>query len=331
MPYQKQQQSASSIENMRMKNLKINELESIACIASVGKISTAATRLGTTQANLSRMLSSIESKLGLKIFNRSTRHLSLSDFGEVLLPRIQHALQANEDICNFIDSYKEKPIGNVTIAAPLGALIFLARYVIPKISDQIQGISVSLVSYTLENDQDLVMKPDWDIMLSVSMPSDDNLISRQVGTFSMGFYATPEFIAHNTINTVNDVAGSKGCILLSVLGRDQNVWSYKDPVTDEIKNIKVQGKYLCDESHYAIELARQGLGIVYTPLFLILEDINSGKLAPCLSSDFNVDFNAYLLYRNRKFQPHRVNVIIDEIVANLQNLTFPRQSNHNLY
>ncbi|WP_421215142.1 LysR family transcriptional regulator [Aeromonas jandaei] len=304
-----------------LKPLKINELKSIACIAQVDKISTAAALLGTSQANLSRLLSTVETQIGLKIFDRSTRHLSLSDFGKALLPRIHHLLQANEDVCNFIDTYKENPTGNVTIAAPLGALIFITRHIIPEIAMLHPEISISLVSYILQVDaRDLSMESDWDLMFSVSMPRDENLISRQAGKFSMGLYATPEFIKSNPILSVSDLASSNACILLRTLGETYNTWQYKDQHSAEIKNLIVHGKYVCDQSSYAIELARQNLGFVYAPQFLVTEDIESGRLVSCLSDEFHMEYDAYLLYRNRKFQPHRVNVIIDTIVAKLNEI-----------
>lgn len=315
-----------------MKSLKINDLKSIACIANVGNISTAATKLGTSQANLSRLLSSIEAQIGLKIFDRSTRHVSLSDFGEALLPRILQALQANDDICHFIDSYKEKPIGQVTVAAPSGALSFISRHVIPAISTQQKDISVSLISYTLQPySTNLVMHPEWDIMLSVSMPSDEDLIARQIGTFSMGFYAAPEFIKHNPIKNVSDLASNNSCILLKSLGMSHNTWSYKDIVTGELKSINVNGRYLCDQASYAVELARQGLGVVYAPLFLVMDDIKSGSLAPYISHESDVTYNAYLLYRNRKYQPHRVSVIIDAIVARLHEIEAQKEHKNLIY
>lgn len=304
-----------------MKPLKINELQSIICIAEEGKISSAAERLRSSQANLSRLLSNVESQLGLKIFNRSTRNLSLSEFGEVLLPRIHHALQASDDLCNFIDSYKSKPAGHVTIAAPLGALLFLARHVVPAIAAIHEEISISLVSYTLKLDsQDLIMSPEWDLMFSISMPKDENLIARQVSTFPVGLFATKDFLITHPIKKPQDLASNYSCILLKSLGESYNTWQYVDHESGEIKSIVVNGKYTCEQTHYAVELARQGLGVVYSPYLLVMDELNSGELVPCLKNEFNIDLKAYLIYRNRKYQPHRVNVVIDSIINQINKL-----------
>lgn len=305
-----------------MKPLKINELQSIICIAEEGKISSAAERLHSSQANLSRLLSNVESQIGLKIFNRSTRNLSLSEFGEVLLPRIHHALQASDDICNFIDSYKSKPAGHVTIAAPLGALFFLARHVIPIIAALHEDISISLVSYTLKLDsQDLIMSPEWDLMFSISMPKDENLIARQVSTFTVGLFATKEFLIAHPIKKPHDLTLNYSCILLKSLGENYNTWQYIDRENNgEIKSLVVNGKYNCEQTHYAVELARQGLGIVYSPYLLVMNELNSGELVPCLKNEFSIDLKSYLVYRNRKYQPHRVNVIIDTIIEQINKM-----------
>ena len=78
----------------------------------------AATVLGIAQANVSKYLADFESKVGLKVFDRTTRQLMLTPFGTALLPYINDMLDRNEQLNNFIADYKHEKRGRVTIYAP---------------------------------------------------------------------------------------------------------------------------------------------------------------------------------------------------------------------
>ncbi|WP_421263001.1 LysR family transcriptional regulator [Aeromonas sp. 602200] len=306
-----------------MKTIKIQDLRAILCIAEEKQISAAATRLGSSQANLSRLLASFEEQVGLKIFHRSTRHLSLTEFGETLLPRVTHLLQAHEETINFIDAYKKKPLGHITIAAPSGAIVFLTRHIMPSIAAEHPDISISFVTHQPQPDideQGTAMSPDWDILFSLHMPKDENLIARPVASFRTGLFASPEYLAAHSFEDPQDISNHP-CILhqLLVLGGNQNMWQYRDNSSGEIKNLIVSGNYICDHSQPAIELAKHGLGLLYAPLYVVVDELEAGALLPCFPGEFQVEqtSNLYLIYRKRDYQPYRVHVIIDAIIKYL--------------
>lgn len=110
--------------------LKYRELKIISVIAASENISHAATVLGIAQANVSKYLADFESKVGLKVFDRTTRQLMLTPFGTALLPYINDMLDRNEQLNNFIADYKHEKRGRVTIYAPTGIITYLSKHVI---------------------------------------------------------------------------------------------------------------------------------------------------------------------------------------------------------
>jgi DNA-binding transcriptional LysR family regulator len=83
-------------------------------------------------------------------------------------------------------------------------------------------------------------------------------------------------------------------------------------------NFVVTGNYICDQIQPAIELAKNGLGILYAPFYSIIDELNSGALLPCISGSFQIDHSHYLVYRKKDHQPHRVKIIIDAIIEYLR-------------
>ena len=88
---------------MKKLQIKPQEIKIISVIAASENISHAATILGMAQANVSKYLADVESKIGLKIFERSSRKLSLTRFGESLLPYVNDLLEKENQLNNFID------------------------------------------------------------------------------------------------------------------------------------------------------------------------------------------------------------------------------------
>lgn len=306
-----------------MKSLKINDLRVIGCIAQERQISAAAAKMGSSQANVSRMLSNFEEQMGLKVFHRSTRSLSTTEFGEILLLRIKHLLQSHDEVIDFIEAYKKRPFGKITIAAPAIAISFFTRHIMPSIAREHPDISISFVtnsSATSINDFGVVMSPDWDIFFSLHQPKDETLVARPVAMFSMGIFASPKYLESNPIEHPQELTSHK-CILIEMLGRQENNWQYIDPLTGDIVNILVVGDYVCDQIQPAIELARNGLGVLYAPLYSVVDELDAGTLTPCLSGVYHVEYPHYLIYRKRTYQPHRINVIIDSIINYLDKNT----------
>ncbi|WP_429219249.1 LysR family transcriptional regulator [Aeromonas veronii] len=301
-----------------MTKIKLNDLMAIRCIAEEKKINAAAKRLGNSPANLSRLLTNIESKMGLKIFHRTTRYIYLTEFGESLLLHIKHFLQSHDEILNFIDSYKNQASGRITLAAPSGAILFLTRYIIPSIALEYPEISISFVTYQPQSNDHATkteMLPNWDVLFSLNPPIDESLVARQVVNFSIGLFASPEYMKHHPFEHPRELSAHP-CILLHALGGAQfNTWQYRNG--DEIQNVVVTGKYICDNALPAIELAKNGLGILYAPQYMIKDELDNGVLIPCMSSQSNVEMPNYLIYRKRERQPRKIHVFIDAVIKYL--------------
>ena len=112
---------------MKKLQIKPQELKIISVIAASENVSHAATILGMAQANVSKYLADVESKMGLKIFERTSRKLSLTRFGESLLPYVNDLLEKENQLNNFISDYKHEKNGRVTIYSPTMITAYLAK------------------------------------------------------------------------------------------------------------------------------------------------------------------------------------------------------------
>lgn len=252
---------------MNSLQLKPRELKIISVIAATHSIGDAAALLGMAQANVSKYLSDFETRVGLKVFERTTRQLALTQFGEALLPYVDATLDKNSQLINFIADYKHEKRGKVTIYAPTGIVTYLARHVIHKI-EEIGDIRLSLKTYNLDRNEfsDGVTFPDdCDILITYAQPKDENLVASVLTKYSVTAFASKEYLTKHPIKGPEDLI-NHSCILIdSMLVDDANIWRFRVHGSEEAQDYKVTGNYICDNTQTALELARNNLGIVFAP------------------------------------------------------------------
>ena len=300
--------------------IKPRELKIVSVIAATRSIGDAAALLGMAQANVSKYLSDFETRVGLKVFERTTRHLALTQFGESLLPFINSSLEKNEQLINFISDYKHEKRGKVTIYAPTGIVTYLARHVVHEIKN-IEDIRISLKTYNLNGNEfyeGVTFPDDCDILITYAQPKDESLVASTITKYSITAFATPQYIKNHPINNPDDLI-NHSCILIdSMIVDDANIWRFRAHNSEKILDYKVTGHYICDNTQTALELARNHLGIVFAPKESLQKEIEQGLMVPCFTHQEEWWLDLIVIFRKRDYQPLRVQYVLDGILNTLR-------------
>lgn len=300
---------------------KLNELKIVSVVASCGSLSQAAVILGVAQANISKSISDFEARIGLKIFERSTRRISLTPFGESLLVKVDGYLAQTHELESFITDYKREKIGKVTIFAPTGIVNFMSQRVLPALSDT-GDITLALRTYNLERNEfydGLSFPSDADIMLTYAMPKDESLVATTLTSFSVTGFASPDYLQQNPISSPEELANHSCILMQSMLINDTNIWKFSQQADRAEKDYSVTGKYICDNTNTAIELARHGLGIVFAPRQSVKKDLDAGILIPCFENNIQWQLELIVIFKKREYQPYRVQYILDQMLEIISN------------
>lgn len=301
---------------MNKLQVKPRELKIISVIAATHSIGDAAALLGMAQANVSKYLSDFEMRVGLKVFERTTRQLALTQFGEALLPYVNASLDKNSQLINFIADYKHEKRGKVTLYAPTGIVTYLARHVIHKI-EEIGEIRLSLKTYNLnrnEFSEGVSFPDDCDVLITYAQPKDENLVASVLTKYSVTAFATKEYLETHPITGPKDLA-NHSCILIdSMLVDDANIWRFRVHGSEEVLDYKVTGNYICDNTQTALELARNNLGIVFAPKESLKKELTHGMLVPCFPHQEEWWLDLTVIYRKREYQPWRVQYVLDGVL-----------------
>lgn len=306
-------------------NLKIIDLRSIGVIAQTCSLSRSSEILGISQPNLSRVITIIEENIGLKIFDRSVRPLRLTDFGKELIPYITTHINSYSVLVDFVEHYKKSPAGNVRLHAPIGQLIFISKYVMPKLQHNYPELKVELITSNLlssEYSEGASFSVGCDILFTHTLPKSDELVAEKIVPMQLNVYGEKKFIHNHPVSTLKDYSQYPCILFSSFMEGGINTWNFFDKKYNKEVSVFVNGSYVCDNACTALELARSGIGYIYVPDMLIHEMGCTELLLPTLPRRYSSSLMNYMIYRRRSYQPYRVEVVIrliKEIIANIIN------------
>ena len=282
------------------------EIQAFIQIVESGSITAAAERLEIAKSAVSRRLSELEARLGVQLFHRTTRKLTLTDSGRGFYERTVRILSDLEEAEHAVSQAHRKIQGPLKIAAPL---TFGLRHLGPAINDFKRAHP--LIHFEIDfNDRQIdVVHEGFDVAIRIARLQDSSLIARRIATMSMVTCASPAYLQqHGTPQTPEELP-DHACLTYSYLA-NPNVWQFHDRHENEI-SIKINSEIQANNGDYLLAAAIDGLGIVRQPRFIVYEAIQSGELTPILTDYSIPTVNAYALYPPTRHLSLRVRAFVD--------------------
>ncbi|MFB2866287.1 LysR substrate-binding domain-containing protein [Aeromonas sp. MdU4] len=296
-------------------SLKIKSLIIAKTVDDLQSMSAAAVKLNSHQPYVSKLINDLERTLGFKVFNRDNTGVTTTTVGRTFIKKIDAILDAYDDLYEFIDSYKSSSCGDVYIYGDNIALNFIASKISPCFGTLNKDISIKLIAtlgeYLPDNDD------EWDLIMSSTLPKDDSVIVREIAEIGYNCFGSPS-VFDSTLDEPSNL-DKLPCIIWNdntPYTKKSNQWSFT--INCEHVKINVKSKLSCNNMSSAIEMAINGLGVVYAPYYTVQEYIQTERLIPLFDYRFNYYQKIYLIYRRRESQPFVVNQVITHIVNYVQ-------------
>ncbi len=242
-----------------------------------GGFSPAARELGLTPSAVSKLVTRMEARLGVRLLHRTTRRLALTPEGEAFFHRAQRILADIEEAENEVARFRARPRGRlrVNVGTAFGAhqLVpalpaFLARY---------PEIEVELI--LTDRVVDLV-EEGADVGLRTGQLADSSLVSRKICDLERVICASPEYLARRGRPRVPQDLLRHNCLLMA--GAPQfHRWPFRFP--EGVRNVEVSGNVSANNAETLVQLATMGLGIIRLVDVTVGEAIARGALEPVLA------------------------------------------------
>lgn len=290
----------SLLENMRV-FVRVVEQDSM---SAAGRL------LRLSPAVVSHRIQALESHLGVRLLNRTTRRVQPTEQGLAFYTACQEVLASVERAENVVAGIGGAPQGSLRVTAPLGVTRRLLAPLVPEF--QALHPKVTLQLRCSDHLLDLLTE-SVDVAVRMAILSDSSLISRKIADCERLLCAAPAYLAEKgTPNTPEELL-DHNCLLLRFPGSQQFRWTLQTP--EGPKTYSVQGRFDADDGDALTDWALAGQGIVLKPLWEMARHLRAGSLVPLLLDTPPEPVTLSVLYPHRRLLPARVKAFSDFAVT----------------
>ncbi len=291
---------------------RLNGMRVFAQVVEAKSFSAAADKLGMSKSLASRHVSALESSLSVKLLNRSTRKLGLTEAGAIFYEHCARIVQEAEVAAQRVTQTQSEPAGLVRLTAVPG---FAVRHLLPALAAFRQQYPKIQVKLSCSNRTIDLSDAGFDLGIRGSLaPSPNpNLVARKLAVSRLVLSASPAYLRqHGTPRQVEDLR-NHDCILFPPLA-PRGVWTFRQGGRKHSVTIPVALETDDMEAVRAAVLAGLGLGLL--PSHIAGADLRQGHLVPLLRRfHAGPDGGIYLVYLPNRTLPSRVRALIDFLVA----------------
>jgi DNA-binding transcriptional LysR family regulator len=249
-----------------------NEMSIFQRVIECGSFAGAAESAGLSPSAVSKLVTRLEHRLGVRLINRTTRRLSLTHEGEIYLERTKDILRAIEATEAEIASTRLSPRGHLRVHA---FPTFAVDHLSPALPDFLARYPRITLDFLVTNRPIDVIADNIDIALRVGKLNDSTLVARKIVDLTQVICASPKYLArHGRPVHPSDLA-HHACLTLSHFP-GSNRWSFR--VNGELVQVDVKGPVAADSAHMLLRLAIEGIGIIRFGDNVIARAIREGHL-----------------------------------------------------
>ncbi|NBT43943.1 MAG: LysR family transcriptional regulator [Gammaproteobacteria bacterium] len=260
-------------------------------VAKAGSFAAAAKELGLSRAMATKHVMQLENGLGIRLLNRTTRNLNLTEVGAVYLERCRQILDDMEEMELAVTRLQTEPRGLLKVSA---TPFFGSYHLIPAISAYMEVYPDVHVDLTLQTSYVDLIEEGFDLAIQLDELQDSSLIARSLGTSQRVVCGSPAYFKKfGTPKSPEELRNHNCLVNLSLAPRDQ--WQFNIP-GGETMTIKVQGTLQANVADALRIAALSGLGLVILPTYMVGQDIRKSRLQAVLTEYVPAPLEIHAVY-----------------------------------
>ena len=254
-------------------------------VALSGSFQGAADKVALPRSSVSKRIAKLEQTLNLRLLERSTRKLSLTQSGHELLKsteQLQDVLYSTEALSEQVQS---RPQGKVKIGS---STLMASRLLIPHIDELSRTYPDICFDLNLTDEVVDLIDNQVDIAIRIGHLPDSSLLARKIGEKTFAWYASPDYLAqHGTPDSPQSLINHR-CLVFKNKAITLDNWVFVHP-QGEVNSIKVSPAMMSDDARGLVQLATLGQGIIMVDPAFIEHEIHSNKLVPIFTKYVHPD------------------------------------------
>lgn len=289
----------------------IESLRVFTRVVELNSITAGGRDLRLTPAVASKRIKELEKKLGVRLFNRTTRSISPTEVGQRFYEEARKVLEAVDAAETVVSEFSDTPRGVVRVTAPLGVGRRVIAPLIPEFVDENPEVQIRMRMSDRKVD---LLAEGLDVAFFVGTPPDSSLKMRKIADVERVLCAAPAYLEQaGTPERPEDLLAGHNCLLLRFPRSPEYFWMLQ--TAQGPQKLEVSGRYDADDSDVLTDWALAGRGIVNKPRFDVADHLAAGRLVEVLPDHRPVPSIFGCLYPHKKLLDPKVRRLVDFVVA----------------
>jgi DNA-binding transcriptional LysR family regulator len=294
-----------------MRDVNLTEMSAFVAIAERSSFAKASAHLGVSRSTLSETLRTLEEKLGVRLLNRTTRSVSLTEVGERLLSQLRPVLDNFNAVVESVNLYRDKPAGNLRLTVPRPAAKMVIEPILAKFMTAYPAITLEVV---IDSGLVDIVRDRFDAGIRPGHRVERDMIAVRLGEDSRPtVVASPDYLARHPRPKVPADLQGHNCVRFRFASGAISRWTFERG--GKSIEVNVDGSLITGDGDLAIRAALDGVAIARVPAHAVEGAIADKKLVPLLEQWSPRSVGFYLYYPSRRQMPATLQAFIDTVKA----------------
>ncbi len=276
-------------------------------VVEVGSFSAVANERDISPSSVSKHISALEKRLGTQLLGRTTRQLNPTDAGCEYYNYCTQMLEELSEVEISVSRYQSETSGTLHLAIPVtfGELHIL--HALWEFHEKYPDMNIEL---TMDDRKIDLVREGVDLAIQIGPLADSSMVARKIGTTKRLFVASPEYLAkHGEPETPVDLEQHNCVVLSSMIAPGE--WQYTGPKGRG--KVRLSGNLTVNNPAALREAVLAGVGLAATPVWLVHEGIEQGRLKVILKGYVPIELDINAVYRKRLYVQQKVILMIDHL------------------
>ena len=291
-----------------MRGTEFAELSAFVAVAEHRSFTKAAAQLGVSPPTLSQAVRSFEERLGVRLLNRTTRSVALTEAGERLLADTQPVLDGIDKAIEAVNSFRDKPIGTLRLSMPRVAAVVVVGPLLPQFLLKFPEIKLEV---NVDDTHSDIVGGRFDAGIRIGERIEKDMIAvRLLDKFRIMAVASPAYLARHPAPATLEDLHAHNCVRLR-WDWDGSIQPWVFENASRRLEVSVSGSLVLNDMHLVLNAVLDGIGIGYLSEPVISPRLADGQLVPLLGDWCGHFSGAYLYYPSRRQVPGPLRAFID--------------------
>ncbi|HCG8131526.1 LysR family transcriptional regulator [Vibrio parahaemolyticus] len=288
--------------------MRADDLILFSQVIELGSFSKVAEANNLTNSVVSKRMARLEEEIGAQLLYRTTRKLTLTEAGKVLLHSAKNVKQATQEAMDAVAGFGENVSGHIKMSVPTISGDLILADAVAEFCNLHPGLTVDM---SLDNRFVDLVAAGYDLVIRTGYLEDSSLIARHILDSQWVVCASPSYIAKNGKPIEPIDLTSHNCLQYAYQTTGASEWEFKSDEGNYI--VRVSGSFSTDNATALRKAALGGHGIAYVPRCLVYHDIRNGQLVDIFPELVGKKLGIYAVYPFTRQPPNKVKLLIEHI------------------